>query len=101
MISSTSWLSKSQRTSLPLPFTCSSPAALAFSSRIATATSPERTVVWAQLGLVSVVDATYLGFVLSAVQIGLSPGSGHTPQEPAKISYAVFCLKKKKARELS
>ena len=33
-----------------------------------------------------VVDATYLGRVFNAVQIGLSPGSSHVPQEPAKIS---------------
>ena len=40
----------------------------------------------AQRGSLSVVDATYLGFVFNAVQIGLSPGSSHVPQEPAKIS---------------
>ena len=33
-----------------------------------------------------VVDATYLGRVCNAVQIGLSPGSSHVPQEPAKTS---------------
>jgi hypothetical protein len=33
-----------------------------------------------------VVEATYLGRVFNAVQMGLSPGSAHVPQEPAKIS---------------
>ena len=42
--------------------------------------------MFAHRGSVSVVDATYLGFVFNAVQIGLSPGSSHVPQEPAKIS---------------
>ena len=50
------------------------------------ATSPERTVVSAHRGSPSVVDATYLGCVFNAVQMGLSPGSAHDPQEPAKIS---------------
>jgi hypothetical protein len=59
---------------------------LAFSSPTAAATSPERTVVSAHRGSVSVVDATYLGSVFNAVQMGLSPGSAHDPQEPAKIS---------------
>jgi hypothetical protein len=59
---------------------------LAFSSRTAAATSLERMVVFVQRLSVSVVDATYLGFVFNAVQIGLSPGSSHVPQEPAKIS---------------
>ena len=36
--------------------------------------------------IVNVVDATNLGFVFSAVQIRLSPGSGQVPHEPAKIS---------------
>src|SRR5919197_512297 len=76
VISSTSWWSNSQRTRRPLPCTCSSPSGLAFSSPMAAATSPERTVVSAQRGSVSVVDATYLGFVFRAVQMGLSPGSG-------------------------
>src|SRR5919108_3565486 len=49
VISSTSWLSRSQRTRLPLPCTCSSPAGLAFSSPMAAAMSPERTVVSAPL----------------------------------------------------
>jgi hypothetical protein len=53
---------------------------------MAAARSPERSVVFAQRGSVSVVDATYLGFVFNAVQMGLSPGSAHDPQEPAKIS---------------
>src|SRR5436309_7438874 len=86
MISSTRWLSNSQRTRRPLPCTCSSPAGLAFSSPMAAARSPERTVVFAQRGSESVVDATYLGFVFNAVQMGLSAGSAHDPQEPAKIS---------------
>ena len=47
--------------------------------------SLERTVVFAHRGSVSVVDATYLGFVFNAVQIGLSPGSSHAPQVPAKM----------------
>jgi hypothetical protein len=59
---------------------------LARSSPTAAATSPERTVVFAHRGSVSVVDATYLGFVFNAVHMGLSPGSPHVPQEPAKIS---------------
>src|SRR6266480_3373994 len=85
MISSTSWLSNSQRTRLPLPCTCSSLAGLAFSSLMAAATSPEKTVVSAHCGSLSVVDATYLGFVFNAVQMGLSPGSAHVPHEPADL----------------
>ena len=73
MISSTMWLSTSQRTRLPLPSTCSSPPGLAFSSLTAAATSPERTVVSAHCGSVSVVDATYLGRVFNATEIGLLP----------------------------
>ncbi len=42
--------------------------------------------MFAQRGSMSVVDATYLGCVFNAFQIRLSPGSGHVPQEPAKIS---------------
>jgi hypothetical protein len=53
---------------------------------MAAARSPESTVVLAHSGSLSVVDATYLGFVFNAVQIGLLPGSAHDPQEPAKIS---------------
>jgi hypothetical protein len=53
---------------------------------MAAATSPERTVVFAHLGSKGVVDATYLGRVSNAVQMGLSPGSVHDPQEPAKSS---------------
>src|SRR6266850_5157069 len=79
VISSTSWLSMSQRMRLPLPCTCSSPAGLAFSLPTAAAVSPERTVVFAQRGSVSVVDATYLGFVFKAVQIGLSRIWPHSP----------------------
>ncbi len=86
VISSTSWLSNSQRLRLPLPCTCSSPAGLAFSSPMAAATSPERTVVFAQRGSVSVVDARYLGCVFKAPAMGLMPGSSTAPQEPAKIS---------------
>src|SRR5918992_4270015 len=56
MISSTRWLSRSQRTRLPLPCTCSSPPGLAFSATIAAATSPERTVVSAHCGSGSVVE---------------------------------------------
>ena len=41
--------------------------------------------MFAHAGSKGVVDATYLGRVFNAVQIGLS-GSGHVPQEPAKIS---------------
>jgi hypothetical protein len=48
--------------------------------------SPERTVVFAHSGSKGEDDATYLGVVFSAVQIGLSPGSSQVPQEPAKIS---------------
>src|SRR5438132_1231270 len=79
VISSTSWLSSSHRNRAPLPWTCNSRPGLAFSSRTAAATSLERTVVFAQRASVSVVDATYLGFVFKAVQIGLSPGSSHVP----------------------
>ena len=42
--------------------------------------------MFAHFGSKGVVDATYLGRVFNAVQMGLSPGSGHVPQEPAKIS---------------
>src|SRR5438445_4045894 len=73
MISSTRWLSSSHRIRAPLPCTCSSPAGLAFSSPMAAATSPESTVVSAHCGSVSVVDATYLGRVFNATEIGLSP----------------------------
>src|SRR5436190_12954781 len=47
----------------------------AFSSPMAAATSPERTVVFAQRGSVSVFDARYLGFVFKASVIGWLPGS--------------------------
>jgi hypothetical protein len=40
---------------------------------MAAATSPERTVVSAHRGSVSVVDATYLGCVFNATEIGLLP----------------------------
>src|SRR6266581_4634069 len=70
LISSIRSLSNSQRTNLPLPCTCSSPPGLALSSRTAAATSPERTVVFAHFGSVSVVDATYLGWVFNATAIG-------------------------------
>jgi len=52
----------------------------------AAATSLERTVVFAHRGLVSVVDATYLGREFNAAAMGLMPGSATAPQEPAKIS---------------
>jgi putative transposase len=65
---------------------CSSPAGLAFSSPMAAATSPERTVVFAQRGSVSVVDARYLDCVFKAPAMGLMPGSSTAPQEPAEIS---------------
>jgi hypothetical protein len=68
------------------PCTCSSPPDLALSSPTAAATSPERTVVSAHRGSVSVVDATYLGREFNAVAMGLMPGSATVPQEPAKIS---------------
>ena len=45
----------------------------AFSSPTAAATSPERTVVSAHSGSVSVLDSTYLGRVFNATEIGLSP----------------------------
>ena len=89
MISSTSSLSNSQRTRLPLPCTCSSPSGVAFSSRTAAVVAPEMTVVSAHCGSVSVADATYLGRVFNAVPMGLSPWfAPHepVPQEPAKIS---------------
>jgi hypothetical protein len=50
---------------------CSSPAGLAFSSPMAAATSPERTVESAHCGSVSVVDATYLGVSFNATPIGV------------------------------
>src|SRR5437867_8459570 len=64
---------------------------------MAAARSPDRTVVCAHCGSVSVVEATYLGRVFNASPTGF-PGSMPAPQEPAKISYAVFCLKKKNDR---
>src|SRR5216684_810643 len=73
VISSTSWLSNSQRIRAPLPWTCSSPSRLAFSSPIAPATSPWRTVVFDNRGSVSVVDATYLGCVFKSAAMGLAP----------------------------
>src|SRR5262245_30640448 len=45
---------------MALPCTCSSPPGLAFSSPIAVARSPDRTVVFSHCGSVSVFDATYL-----------------------------------------
>ena len=75
LISSTRSFSSSHRIRAPLPCTCSSPPGLAFSSPIAAARSPERTVVFAQRGSVRVFDATYLGFVFKASVIGWLPGS--------------------------
>jgi hypothetical protein len=54
----------------PLPCTCSSRPGFAFSSPTAAASSPERTVVFAHRGSVSVVDATYLGRVFNASPMG-------------------------------
>src|SRR5215210_7618959 len=71
MISSTRSLSSSNRTTLRLPTTCSSPPGLAFSSPTAAATSPERTVVSAHCGSVSAVDATYLGRAFNAAATAL------------------------------
>jgi hypothetical protein len=51
-------VSSSHRNRAPQPCTCSSPPGLAFRSAMAVATSPDRTVVFAQRGSVSVVDAT-------------------------------------------
>ena len=62
-----------------------SPSGLAFSSRMAASTSPERMVVFAQGASVSVVDATYLGAVFKASVMGLS-GFFIAPQYPAKSS---------------
>jgi len=59
--------------SAPVPWTCSSPPGFAFSSLMADATSPERTIVSAHSGSVSVVDATYLGRECDASQMGLWP----------------------------
>jgi len=53
---------------------------------MAAATSPERTVVFAHFGSKRLVDATYLGRVFNAVQIGLCAGSSHVPQESAKLA---------------
>jgi hypothetical protein len=46
---------------------------------MAAATSPDRTVVSAHRGSVSVVDATYLGLVFKASEMGLS-GFAIAPQ---------------------
>jgi hypothetical protein len=46
---------------------------------MAAARSSERTVVFAHRGSVSVVDATYLGRVFNAVQMGLPPGAVQPP----------------------
>src|SRR5829696_5465590 len=73
VISSTRSFSSSNRTTLRLPTACSSPPGLALSSPTVAATSPERTLVSAHFGSVSVVDATYLGRVFNATEIGLSP----------------------------
>ena len=70
VISSTRSFSSSQRTRVPLPCTCSSPPGVAFSSPTAAARSPDRTVVSAQRGPVSVVDATYLGVVIQGHAMG-------------------------------
>src|SRR5918998_80730 len=59
---------------------------LGLQSPTAVASSPERTVVSAHLGSVSVVEATYLGIVFNAFAMGLMPGSATAPQESAKIS---------------
>src|SRR6266511_1033665 len=69
VISSTSWLSSSQRIRAPLPCTCSSPPCLSFRSAMAAARSSERTDVSHHFGSVSVVEATYLGRVFNAVQL--------------------------------
>src|SRR6266566_4733706 len=65
-ISSTRPFSSSHRVRAPLPCTCSSPASLAFSSPMAAARSPDRTVVSDHFGSVSAVDATYLGRAFKA-----------------------------------
>jgi hypothetical protein len=70
VISSTRPSSSSDRISAPLPCTCSSPPGSAFSSPIAAATSPDRTVVSAHFASVSVVDATYLGVSFNATPMG-------------------------------
>ena len=78
-ISSTRSFSSSQRVRAPLPCTCSSPPGWAFSSPMAAARSPERTVVSAHCGSLSVFDATYLGLVFNAPTMGFSRSS-LTPQ---------------------
>jgi hypothetical protein len=78
-ISSTSSFSSNHPVRAPLPCTCSSPADLAFSSPMAAARSPERTVVSAHRGSVSVFDATYLGFVVQGTRDGILQILPHTP----------------------
>src|SRR5207244_8961404 len=92
---STRSLASNHRRRTPLPGTTMSPSCCAFRSRMATAMSPVRTVVLVHCGSVRVVDATYLGRPFNAEPIVLVAISGIAPQERAKISYAVFCLKKK------
>ena len=80
LISSTRSFSSSHRVRAPLPCTCSSPAGLAFSSPMAAARSPERTVVFAHCGSVSVFDATYLGLRVQGADDGVAPDPSITPQ---------------------
>src|SRR5215216_3456800 len=100
VISSTSWLSSSQRTRLPLPCTCSSPPGLAFSSAMAVARSSERTVVSAHRGSVRVVEARYLGRVFNAARIcPCSPGAGKDlvgpPAEQERVGALVDLVQKR------
>ena len=64
---------------LALPCTCSSPAGLAFSSRMAAARSPERAVVYTRGSVGVEVDATYLGLSVR----GTAPTMGFLQSSPA------------------
>src|SRR5215470_11357184 len=86
VISSTRSFSSSHRVRAPLPCTCSSPPGLAFSSLIAAARSPRRTVVSSQRVAVSVVEATYLGASFKATPMGCARIWSIDPQEPANSS---------------
>src|SRR5690348_2637029 len=58
----------------------------AFSSRMAAARSPDKTVVPAHCDAASVADATYLGVWFSATPMGWARICSVVPQEPANSS---------------
>jgi hypothetical protein len=85
--------SSSHRVKAPLPCTCSSPAGLAFSSPMAAARSPGRTVVSAHRGAVSVVDATYLGAHygrVTAPRMRESAPNGGLTHDPSEHACRLF-----------